>query len=169
MKRYGAKTPKRTVAYSNVIVVGSFQTGKLRRTRKKSSELKEKPCENYKDSTGRKRFHGTKFLRQTQSGAYMLTFPLSYGVRLPCLRSYPVLFGRKIASILPDLMQAGKVAQVKPHMKAWADAPQCLMEYPWEDSDVCELKLDECLAYLRGAKRLRIPQLWRPFLPAKAL
>ena len=66
MKHYGSPTPKRSAAYANVPFVGQFQRGKLKKVKKSSCFEKEKPCRAYLDSEGKKRFHGTKFLQQTQ-------------------------------------------------------------------------------------------------------
>ena len=78
------------------------------------------------------------------------------------LRIYPVLFGRKIASLMPQLMQNG---EGKPRDEDLPVGPAHLafQNTPWEDWPEANLK--EVVTYLRGSKNLAVPKRWKDVLP----
>ena len=65
MKHWGAKTPKRSKAFSNSPHIGKFHRGRLRRQDAIVAD-EDKTTVQYRDSQGRKRFTGTANLKGTQ-------------------------------------------------------------------------------------------------------
>ena len=90
----------------------------------------------------------------------MLRLSSNLNVRAGCIRSYPVLFGKKVAKLLPCLMEHGAHRQPFRDLKADFDAPKMLLELESLDSEVEEFQLKECVSYLKSAKRLSIPAMW---------
>ena len=65
MRLYGAGSPKRHVMFANSPHVVELSLGKLRGWKKEANTAQE-PCRTYTDKNGKKRFCGTKFLKQTE-------------------------------------------------------------------------------------------------------
>ena len=80
-------------------------------------------------------------------------------------RVYPQPFARAICDLIEDFKAT---CRGKPQLPA-SGAPSALetMQMEWVESD--ELwefaNFKEVYAYLRGAKRLNIPEEWRPIIP----
>ena len=64
MLHYGASSPKRHVMFANTPHVNKLPMGRLLGW-KKEMNLSTKPCKSYMKD-GRRRFHGTKFLKKTE-------------------------------------------------------------------------------------------------------
>ena len=65
MASYGADTPKRHVCYSNSVQIKKLDKGRLQGWKRRSGK-KVKTVEHYRDSTGKRRWKGTKALRATE-------------------------------------------------------------------------------------------------------
>ena len=65
MASYGADTPKRHVCYSNSVQIKKLDKGRLQGWKLRSGK-KVKTVEHYRDSTGKRRWKGTKALRATE-------------------------------------------------------------------------------------------------------
>lgn len=81
-------------------------------------------------------------------------------------RCYPALFGRKIARMLPYLMQQGALYQPLRDLSEPLDARKVFQEVRFLDN-LDDFNIVECLQYVRGAKRLQIPQSWVRYIPPK--
>ena len=67
MASYGGLTPKRHIAWSNAATVEVLDLGTLlKEHRQKLSRHGQQSTRTYKSRSGKKRFHGTRFLKQTQ-------------------------------------------------------------------------------------------------------
>lgn len=75
MWHYDSKTPKRTILWSNSRSIGMFWTSPLRMALVKATRAERqddpKPCRTYTTHDGRKRFHGTSALKQTETGSQL--------------------------------------------------------------------------------------------------
>jgi hypothetical protein len=78
MYHYGAKTPKRHLAFSNSSAISEFSQGRLRGWKKLKSGA---PVRHYVNSAGRKCYVGTKYLKKTGRCSYFLGRNL-VGVRM---------------------------------------------------------------------------------------
>ena len=67
MAHYGSKSPKRHQGLSNNRWVERYNLGKLKKASMKKDPTFQ-PSKSYVDKAGRKRWQGTKQLKQTQSG-----------------------------------------------------------------------------------------------------
>lgn len=65
MKHWGAKTPKRSKAFSNSSHIVKFHRGRLRKQDAFVADA-DKTTVQYRDAQGRKRFTGTANLKRTQ-------------------------------------------------------------------------------------------------------
>lgn len=66
---YGSQTPKRSKGYSNNRFIGRLNAGRLQRSKARSVI---KTSKVYYDRQGRKRFCGTRLLKQTERGSQKL-------------------------------------------------------------------------------------------------
>ena len=71
MGLYGGGTPKRHVGFSNCACVGRLDLGPMRKTLMKKLKETQSTTHTYVDKRGRKRFHGTKSLKETQSKPHL--------------------------------------------------------------------------------------------------
>ncbi len=78
------------------------------------------------------------------------------------LRSYPVFFARKVARLLPQLLEGGPAVQPCKNISL-NDGKLLFWKMPDIAAEDCNLW--PVIEYLRGSKKLRIPDEWRPFLP----
>lgn len=72
MRLYRAPSPKRHICYSNSAWVERFNIGRLKGW-KKSMNQDQRNTVEYRDANGKKRFHGSRNLRKTESRAQILS------------------------------------------------------------------------------------------------
>ncbi len=131
-----------------------------------------------KKVNGKVKFSGTRFLKNTQSMTYFLSYLFNvhattllvhqskYFDQWPALRSYPVAFGLHVQRILPKLI---KGTSAKPQLPiepdgGW-DVPKLFQTMQFNLNDWEEAKLIECCTYLRGSKALKVPEKWKRVFP----
>ena len=179
MRLFKATSPKRHVAYSNSCWIARFNLGRL--IGWKPSHNKTKNTASYIDKvTGVRKWHRTKALKKTESipqnqNISPPTLPYTIAnahshsrtqikphALLTWVRHYPLRFGMRLVEIFPRLLEDCRVAKPEPER----DAKEIFgsMEYQdnWDDAD-----LRSCVLYIRGSWKIRIPNDWRPLLPAR--
>lgn len=116
MYHYGSKTPKRTILWSSSPSIGMFWTHKLKRVeylkKVKQDPSHPQPTKQYIDSEGRKRYHGTSALKQTECGAQLLCVGY-WGVARPLLGFFSPLnkqWGITLQSLL---------GRLHPYLTSW--------------------------------------------------
>ena len=80
MYHYWASSPKRHVIYSNSRHVAKLNLGPLQGWRAAMNKGK-KPCRTYQGKDGKKRFHGTRYLKRTEKLVSMFE-PMGYDIPL---------------------------------------------------------------------------------------
>ncbi|CAK9010992.1 unnamed protein product [Durusdinium trenchii] len=146
MAGFGAKTPKRSMLWSNSIGCMHFQTPKL--SMKKAKLLKDvdfgEPVMKYVHK-GKKCWKGTRWLTAT-------------GI-------YTRLFGKHIVEVFKRNHMKPPVSDFP--LKASMQEAQEAFEQESFDDLVADGRLIEVIRYLRSLKGLKIPESWRPLVPTK--
>ena len=80
-------------------------------------------------------------------------------------REYPLAFARKLVSLNADLARSACGQPTLPD--PLPDALETFQSMSWgQESELWQFaKLSEVFFYIRGSKRLRIPEKWAPFIP----
>lgn len=86
MRHWGSESPKRTVLWSNSLLVRGFATPKLAPKDKKDCI---RLCDQYQDGSGRKRFKGNPNLRKSQSPTQCSDHKLQFTAYLIQCSDYP--------------------------------------------------------------------------------
>ncbi|CAE7616202.1 unnamed protein product [Symbiodinium sp. CCMP2456] len=139
MSHYGSPTPKRHYMWSNSASVGEIDKGKLQMVTRGSKAPGPKSARYYRNKSGKKCWEGT--------------------------REYPMAFARKLVSMNESLRRSSRgqpeLANPVP------DALETFTSMSWGDeSELWQYaKLSEVFVYIRGGKRLCIPENWAPFIP----
>ena len=81
------------------------------------------------------------------------------------LREYPLAFARKLVSMNADLTRSSCGQPVLPD--PLPDAVETFQSMSWgQESELWQFaELSKVFLYIRGSKRLRIPEKWAPFIP----
>jgi hypothetical protein len=162
MGGFGGLTPKPTVLMSNAPWIQELETPR------RPSFAQVKTAKRYLDRDGRVRVTGTKFLKQTQSGPWLMLLLLLSFPKLPpqtfhlsadvngwlCLRSYPRGFGTALAELVGRNLHPA--ARAMDYEEDGLD-PIALFEWlqfagendTWEDAH-----LTEVVQYLWGNKHV---------------
>jgi len=144
MKHYGSRTSKRHMGFANSPAIRRLDLGRLQ----VSKGPAPKTCVKYHDRQGRLKYKGTKHLKATEI--------------------YPMKFARAVLDLVEPLKQGARGQPSLPD----GGAPPALytmtqFEWPvpaglWKYADFAET-----FNYLRGSKRLVIPEEWRDVVPRK--
>lgn len=78
-------------------------------------------------------------------------------------RTYPRLFGKKIAKLMPELASQGEGLPPVQALDQKVPAYQALASAAWEDWGEANLK--DVVVYLRGNKSLDMPTFWKDAIP----
>ena len=166
-------TPKRQISWSNSRYIWSFDRGQLKRPRGKHGSVKKsnKTSHRYQDASGRMRWTGTKLLKATENLArthscactVCLTNLHERSLHQP-MRNYPPAFGRRVAELMPKLLQSRR--GVPDPVPRGQTAIEIFRAMAFTDL-VEDGHLLEVARYLRGSNRLRIPPQWREVLPTE--
>ncbi|CAK9085103.1 unnamed protein product [Durusdinium trenchii] len=143
MGHYGAKTPKRHVAWSSSPKVGLLNRGKLSWASMRGRDYdKHKTAVTGVSKSGKKTFQGRK-------------------QQLKASQTYPYKFGLRILRIVNDLQSTG--CRTFPPVPESFNPLACYQEQAFTDLWV-DCGMDECLKYLYGNRHLKVPPEWKPLL-----
>ena len=84
-----------------------------------------------------------------------------YYMQRPLLRCYPVPFARRVAALMPHLLADGGPLISCPH-DVDGRAIFSNMEF---DDDCHDARIVDAIVYVRGSRKLQIPNHWREVLP----
>ena len=170
MAHYGARSPKRHQGLSNNKWVEVFNRGKLQAKDRKPDPT-FKTSHTYTDKNGRRRWQGTKQLKESQLGSQLFLQVVwcsqkclvrVYHDRGGQLRIYPVRFGVHALRYLPKLKTCG---QGCPMLQEIPSGPEIFKALIWEDWQ--EANLRDVGVYLRGGKSLDLTPAWRAVFPTE--
>lgn len=80
MRHYGAPSPKRHVCYANCTWIAAFDQGRLRGWHKSMNQERRNTVESVDPTSGKRKWHGSRHLKSSQSEPKLLTLNLASGM-----------------------------------------------------------------------------------------
>lgn len=194
MGHFGSLTMKRHIAWSNCRTVACFDLGVMAKEyQERNFRHGAKSARSYRNKQGKKAYHGTKYLKGTQTLSWMLMlhhptcmvwynsvcYDKLWGMpwgRLKLfdknhpmylhddLRTYPPRFGMKLVRLHARFVQNKEALPENAFTVGASDAMEVFARMEWGDWWVQCANMKSVFAYLRGSSDLELGE-WRPLFP----
>ena len=182
MGHYGSLTMKRHIAWSNCRTVNCLDLGIMAKEyQEKHFRHGAKSARTYTNKSGRKAYHGTKFLKRTGIPCQLLImiFLFVLSCILGCywgnfgkqclpgperhLRTYPPKFGKRMVQLFPRFIAKKEALPEISFTEPIQDGFWVFSQMAWDDWWDCA-NMKSVFAYLRGSTDLELGE-WRNHLP----
>ena len=181
MGHYGSLTMKRHIAWANCRTVNCLDLGTMAKEyQEKHFRHGAKSARTYRNKSGRKAYHGTKFLKRTgiPSQSFSMVFICFFFGFVSCwglcgnqcvlgaqhhLRTYPPKFGKRMVKLFPRFIAKKEALPEIAFTEPIHDGFWVFSQVDWDDWWDCA-SMKSVFAYLRGSTDLELGE-WRNYLP----